>query len=556
MFSDRGVSETIGAVMLISVVVVAVAIFGVVLTSQGTPQNIPALDAVISNVDRTVFVYHDGGDTLSRQDMYILVNGEKQDFSKNGDPGWTTWSTGETLSYQVPGTDPVTSIRVVYDNSAASATLSSADFGPSGMPTATPTPTPTTPVAPVADFTGTPTSGTAPLIVTFTDASANTPDTWSWDFGDSTPVSPLQNPVHEYAGAGTYTVALTVSNAVGSDTETKIGYITAGIAPPVADFSGIPTSGNAPLTVTFTDTSAYSPTSWLWDFGDGDSTNSTVQNPVHTYASAATYSVTLTATNAGGSDDETKTNYITASLPPAPVADFTGTPTSGTRPLTVVFTDTSTNTPTSWLWVFGDGDSTNSTVQNPVHTYATAGTYTVALLATNAGGSDSESKIGYITASLPPRSTIFYDGFEVSRPSGNGWTETGSVDWGTSYPRIGTRSVRMRGGGTAETIYRTISTAGYSQIIASVYLGASSLDSSSEYVEAQYSTDGGGSWTRFGAILNGDAWEDGQLHSFTSVELPASADNNPNFRIRLRIVASATNDYGYFDEVLVTGIPN
>jgi len=81
----------------------------------------------------------------------------------------------------------------------------------------------------------------------------------------------------------------------------------------------------------------------------------------------------------------------------AQVADFSGAPTYGTAPLTVQFTDASTNNPTSWLWDFGDGDSTNATMQNPLHTYASVGTYTVSLTATNATGSDSEEKNGYIT---------------------------------------------------------------------------------------------------------------------------------------------------------------
>jgi len=160
---------------------------------------------------------------------------------------------------------------------------------------------------PVANFTGTPTSGTAPLAVTFTDTSTNTPTSWSWTFGDST-TSTAQNPSHTYA-AGTYTVTLTATNAYGSDGETKTSYITVTVAPPVANFTGTPTSGAAPLAVAFTDTSTNSPTSWSWTFGD--STTSTVQNPSHTYA-AGTYTVALTATNAGGSNTNTKTNYITA----------------------------------------------------------------------------------------------------------------------------------------------------------------------------------------------------------------------------------------------------
>ena len=81
--------------------------------------------------------------------------------------------------------------------------------------------------------------------------------------------------------------------------------------------------------------------------------------------------------------------------------NFTGTPTSGYRPLTVKFTDLSTNSPTSWSWDFGDGDSTNATVQNPIHIYNSAGTYTVELTATNGGGSDSEEKEDYITVETP-----------------------------------------------------------------------------------------------------------------------------------------------------------
>jgi len=84
---------------------------------------------------------------------------------------------------------------------------------------------------------------------------------------------------------------------------------------------------------------------------------------------------------------------------PVPVAEFTGSPTSGTADLLVSFTDQSTESPTSWSWNFGDGGS--STVQNPNHTYTTAGTYTVILTATNANGFDGETKVDYITVNSP-----------------------------------------------------------------------------------------------------------------------------------------------------------
>jgi serine protease len=208
--------------------------------------------------------------------------------------------------------------------------------------------------------------------------------------------------------------------------------LTIGNNPPVAAFSGTPTSGTYPLTVTFTDASTNSPTSWAWTFGDGGT--STVKNPSHTYTAAGTYTVVLTATNAYGSDSETKTGYITVTAPPTnpPVAAFSGTPTSGTVPLTVTFTDASTNSPTSWAWTFGDGGT--STLQNPSHIYTTAGTYTVALTATNAYGSNTLTKTAYITASAVTQSCDdFADGSITDWLNKTGtWTATGGYMKGNS----------------------------------------------------------------------------------------------------------------------------
>jgi PKD repeat protein len=87
----------------------------------------------------------------------------------------------------------------------------------------------------------------------------------------------------------------------------------------------------------------------------------------------------------------------------APTAAFSGTPTSGSAPLTVSFTDLSTGSPTSWAWTFGDGGT--STAQNPSHTYSEPGTYTVTLTATNAYGSDVETKVGYVVVTEPSGGT-------------------------------------------------------------------------------------------------------------------------------------------------------
>ncbi|MFA5212104.1 MAG: PKD domain-containing protein [Methanoregula sp.] len=124
-----------------------------------------------------------------------------------------------------------------------------------------------------------------------------------------------------------------------------VGYITVKIPAPVANFSANVTTGTMPLTVRFTDQSTGNPTVWAWNFGD--ETTATVQHPVHSYAVAGTYTVSLNVTNDGGSNTTTRYNYITVRIP-ALVTNFTATPTSGAVPLTVRFNDTSTNTPAQW----------------------------------------------------------------------------------------------------------------------------------------------------------------------------------------------------------------
>ncbi len=248
-----------------------------------------------------------------------------------------------------------------------------------------------------ADFTANITSGTAPLTVYFTDQSTKDPTSWQWDFGDGS-TSTQQNPSYTYNTDGSYTVTLTATNGDGSNVKTKPNYIVVsegGGDTPIADFTADITSGEAPLTVYFTDQSENDPTTWQWDFGD-DGT-STQQNPSHTYNTDGSYTVTLTATNEFGSDVETKTNYIVVSPGDIPIAEFTATPTTGNAPLTVSFTDQSENDPTCWQWGFGDGST--STQQNPSHTYNTDGSYTVTLTATNGNGTNVKTKPNYIVVS-------------------------------------------------------------------------------------------------------------------------------------------------------------
>jgi len=186
--------------------------------------------------------------------------------------------------------------------------------------------------------------------------------------------------------------------------------------PPVANANG-PYTGQTGSPVSFSSAGSNDPdgtiVGYSWDFGDG--ATSTQANPSHTYGAAGTYTVTLTVTDDQGA---TGSNSTSASItdPPnnnPPVADFSGSPTSGNAPLTVSFTDLSTNNPTSWSWDFGDGGT--STAQNPSYTYNNAGTYSVTLTVSNANGSDTLTRNGYITVNTPPPPPPSGEGFILSR---------------------------------------------------------------------------------------------------------------------------------------------
>jgi PKD repeat protein len=163
-------------------------------------------------------------------------------------------------------------------------------------------------VPPVANFSVQLTTVAVDTEVQFTDTSTGNPMTaWAWDFGDGT-TSSEQNPIHIYEVAGTYTVTLAATNECGVDFEIKIDYITvgAGVAP-VAAFTQSVDSGDVPFSVAFTNLSTGTPTlTYVWDFGDGSAT-STQTNPTHLYTEPGTYTVTLTVTNAAGTDDATDT---------------------------------------------------------------------------------------------------------------------------------------------------------------------------------------------------------------------------------------------------------
>ena len=214
---------------------------------------------------------------------------------------------------------------------------------------------------------------------------------------------------------------------------------------PVASF----TFTTSDLAATFTDGSSDADgniVAWSWSFGDGGT--STAQNLQHTYASAATYTVSLTVTDdRGGSNTATLSVTVAAAANIDPVASFT----FATTDLAATFTDGSSDSDgniVSRSWIFGDGGA--STAQNPTHSYAAAGTYTVSLTVTDdRGGSNVLSQSVTVTAP-PPAATV--NSFTASSPTitagqstNLSWITTNatgvSINNGATLPAVGNTTV-------------------------------------------------------------------------------------------------------------------
>jgi gliding motility-associated-like protein len=251
--------------------------------------------------------------------------------------------------------------------------------------------------APTPNFTAAQTSGCAPIVINFQDASTGSPTSWHWNFGNGS-TSTLQNPSTTYFNPGTYTVTLTATNGSGSNTLTRTAFITI-YAKPSVNFLANDSTGCAPFSVQFTDASTPSAgttnSSWQWDFGNG--TGASVQNPQTTFPTPGNFTVSLKVTNDKGCFASfSKPNYIqiTGGLS----IDFsTSGPNRCRAPFPVSFTNNSTGPGTlTYLWNFGDGGT--STVQNPSHIYAATGNYNVSLAVTSSNGcTDTVRRTNFVT---------------------------------------------------------------------------------------------------------------------------------------------------------------
>jgi gliding motility-associated-like protein len=243
---------------------------------------------------------------------------------------------------------------------------------------------------PVAKFGATPNPpyGCIPLNIAFVDTSQDA-NTYLWNFGDGI-TSAAVSPSHVYGTKGVYAVTLTVTDVNGcSNTQTIPGYVHA-LAVDLADFTGVPQNGCAPLPVVFQDASVSDSTlvSWSWNFGDGSPVLSGGATVSHTYALRGSYNVSLTVTDKDGcTAAATKLNYINPTKPyPVLTVDtfsckgnvlpFNATATTGTTPLT-------------YSWTFGDGFTATTATNTTTHSYAGDNLYTVSLKVTDPNGCDS-----------------------------------------------------------------------------------------------------------------------------------------------------------------------
>lgn len=395
---------------------------GFISGAQTPTLNIGGLLSQIAGYSYRLVVSNNCGDTVTSEpitlellpepvaDFSFTTFGLAVDFqndSENADDflwifGDGMTSTVENPSYGYPATDDYT-VSLIASNECGSDTL-----------------TTTVPVSnqPVANFiTGTPTSGCAPLTVTFFNTSTNGVS-YEWLFPGGSPASSTDfDGTVTYNAAGDYDVTLIAFNGQVYDTLT---------VPAIVEVEDVPTPG---FTVdldgglaTFTNTSINAD-SYEWNFGDNSS--SVNPNPTHTYAGSGAYPVTLTAFNACGSSTFTET--LTVNL--QPIAAFTADITGGCAPLAVTFNSANTINADSYFWLLPGATPATAGAANPSVLYTEPGSYDVTLIVNNDQGADTLTLAGFIAVEGLPAANFGFDADDLTVNFTNSSTDADDYLW-------------------------------------------------------------------------------------------------------------------------------
>lgn len=249
--------------------------------------------------------------------------------------------------------------------------------------------------------------GCPPLTVNFSNGSSNA-TSYEWDFGDGSATSTVATPTHVYTTMGNFTARLIAINPNACKVRDTVYIpITVDTNAVNAAFTAQVLDSCGPYRVSFANTSQYSSTpgaqtftQFLWLFGDG--TQSSAANPgVHTYPDTGTYNITLVQRDTTACNNPDTARLVVRIRGFRVTAGFNAP--NGCISAGLGFVSTSANA-SSLLWRFGDGTTGNTA--SPVHTYATAGTYTVTHIASNPA---SCNKVDSVTQSVQVRASPIAD---------------------------------------------------------------------------------------------------------------------------------------------------
>ena len=362
MNTEDALSKTSIIVIVVSIILI-VAAAGVMIFFSSSPDKVPRMNATVEASGNVVYLYHDGGDQFPKDRLLVKINGEDipdSQVSLLHSQDWP-WTAGKTIKVQYSGSTSPNTVQVIYRNGQKQTVVISQQLQ-NGAP------------APVT---------TAITVVPTIPPSTTLP-------GEPGVTPGVIIPIQTHVIPGILPMTMVIPQVTP--------------APPRADFVAVPTSGQLPLDVQFTDQSMGIPTKWAWNFGDGSV--SAERTPVHRYSTPGSYTVSLVVENKFGSDKKSIPGYISAGI--APVANFVASPRDGTAPLEVHFTDLSTGQPVVWSWDFGDG--MKSTSANPTHIYSSGGSYRVTLTVANSYGADSRVQNSYISTTTAPSHDVYLYG--------------------------------------------------------------------------------------------------------------------------------------------------